>query len=101
MGDRGPEGHGTGSASRPSWGPRPRETDAPLGSWHPATGWLQFSALLPIVSTNGPVDHVALLASSGALAVASAKGVLVLVFRLMVRFSVPASNGANGSPSQA
>ncbi|HEV8318501.1 MAG TPA: hypothetical protein VGQ10_13900 [Vicinamibacterales bacterium] len=44
---------------------------------------------------------VALLASSGALAVASAKGVLVLVFRLMVRFSVPASNGANGSPSQA
>ena len=94
MADRGPEGHGTGSASRPSWGPRPRETDAPLG-------WLQFSALLPIVSTNGPVDHVALLASSGALAVASAKGVLVLVFRLMVRFSVPASNGANGSPSQA
>ena len=37
---------------------------------------------------------VALLATSSALAVASAKGVLVLVFRLMVRF-----NGAHGSAS--
>jgi hypothetical protein len=37
---------------------------------------------------------VALLATSSALAVASAKGVLVLVLRLMVRF-----NGANGSLS--
>jgi hypothetical protein len=41
---------------------------------------------------------VALLATSSALAVASAKGVLVLVFRLMVRFSVPVS-GASGSAS--
>lgn len=41
---------------------------------------------------------VALLATSCALAVASAKGVLVLVFRLMVRFSVPVS-GASSSAS--
>ena len=41
---------------------------------------------------------VALLATSSALAVASAKGVLVLVFRLMVRFSVPVSS-ASGSAS--
>jgi hypothetical protein len=43
---------------------------------------------------------LALLAASSCLAIASAKGVLVLVFRLMVRYSVPVS-GADGSPSQA
>ena len=43
---------------------------------------------------------LAILAASGALAIASAKGVLVLVFRLMVRFSVPVS-GADASPSEA
>jgi len=41
---------------------------------------------------------VALFATSCVVAVDSAKGVLVLVFRLMVRFSVPVS-GPNGSPS--
>jgi hypothetical protein len=67
----------------------------------PRPGGCSFPCSCRLSRRMDQLTIVALLASSGALAVASAKGVLVLVFRLMVRFSVPASNGANGSPSQA